>query len=496
MQSTVALPAGGFVERFVNRFGILALHALIWTLPIGLFAIVASRILFPGLSPSIYCLFEQPSVGQRLYFQTAVLTIGLLYVLAGGAAGMIRVPRNPVLAAAAAYGMFVTLSGLAALSTVLVLKESVFVWCCVLLAALLAHLKLTRAQCRRLLVSYIGIAGISAFYAILQYLGLEIRVGEIGYSQDIAEGRFRVLGLQGHPNYLTAFIGPALLLCPGLIVRSSSRRQRVTLGVLALILVLGIFVAGSRSAYLATLLVGGGMALALWRQRPAFRLTRRSAAGVALAACVIGLFVIPNPVLPHRYSFSQRLSDARPIQGRLYFYLVATRMIVDHPVIGIGYGQYGVRFWEYADALQSDPKNKVFNFILEDVGGIRADQTHNEYLQMAAETGLLGLAAFFFLLIVFYGRLRNDFRHPELADERLILAGIGAGVAYLLVDSLFSFPLRLAGSSLVFWLLLGIGSRYACEENVPAGPRHDMGLARETQAGKTARTDTQTKRKR
>ncbi len=485
------------MERFVNRFGTLAVHALIWTLPIGLFAIVVSRVLFPGLSPSVYCLFEQPSVGQRLYFQTVVLTIGLMYAVAGGAAGMIRLPRNPVLAAAAAYGVLVAWSSLAGLSTALVVKECVFVWCCILVAALLAHLKLTRAQCRRLLVSYVGIAGISALYAIMQYLGLEIRVGEIGYSQDIAEGRFRVLGLQGHPNYLTAFIGPALLLCPGLIARSASRRQRVALGVAALILALGIFVAGSRSAYLATILVGGGMALAMWKQRPTFRLTRRNAVAVVLAACAIALFVIPNPILPHRYSFSQRLSDARPIQGRLYFYLVATRMIVDHPLIGIGYGQYGVRFWEYADALQSDPKSKVFNFILEDVGGIRADQAHNEYLQMAAETGLIGLAAFFFLLVVFFGRLRNDFRNPELAEERLVLAGIGAGVAYLLVDSLFSFPLRLAGSALVFWLLLGIGSRYAHEETAAVRRQPDAAFSPDgMSAGKTERSSARMKRKR
>lgn len=435
------------MERSSNRFGILALHALIWTLPFGLFY-----------------AFEQPSVSQRFYFQVAVTTIALFYFAAGALGGSLRAPQNGVLGAAVLYGVCVTASSWVARSPSFTIKESLSVWCGILLLAILAHLRLTRGQSRRLLGSYVLVAGLIALYGVLQYLGLDFRLGRFGYAQDIQDGRFHVLSLLGHPNYLTAYIGPALLLIPGLMAVSPSRRWQVSLAVVAGIILLCIFVSGTRSAWLATLLLGGTMAIIVASTRITFRFERRAKIAILVAAGILALFVVHNPVLRHRYSFVDRLLDSRPVEGRLYFYLAATRMIGRHPILGVGYNNYGVQFWDYANEIQQDPANHAYSYVLEDLGGVRPDQTHNEYLQIAAETGFLGLATFLFLLAMFFRRVGGDYRREENWTERLLLAGLAGAAAFLLIDCLFSFPLRLPCSGMVFWLLLGIGSRYAQPE--------------------------------
>jgi len=332
---------------------------------------------------------------------------------------------------------------------------------------------LTKRQCRGLLTSLVFIAGLCALYGVVQYLGADIRWGGMGYADEVKTGKFYVLSLMGHPNYVTAFIGPALLLCPGLIAASASRWGRTALGIAAGVIALCIFVAGVRSAWLGTLLVGGALAVLVAFERRPVRISRTVLATAFATVCILSLFVVPNPLVPRRYGFVHRLKAARPVESRLYFYMAARRMIADHPVLGVGYNNYGVEFWDYADALQKVPRNRVYGYILEDMGGVRADQTHNEYLQIAAETGLLGLATFFLFLVIFLGRLAKDYLHSQIWHDRLLLAGMAGGVAFLLVDCLFSFPLRLPCSSLAFWLVLGIGSRYARPEPVGVAAGED-----------------------
>jgi len=261
---------------------------------------------------------------------------------------------------------------------------------------------------------------------------------------------------------LTAFIGPALLLCPGLLLAASDRpRQRVLLSAAALAILTCIIISGTRSAWLATLLLGGSMTFIIARQRGLIGLARPlKAAGLAIVVAV-ALFVIPNGVIPHRYSFIQRLRESRPVEGRLYIYAVAARMIAERPWLGVGYNNFGVEFWDYVAKLQREPRYKVCNYILEDMGGVRAEQAHNEYLEIAAETGFFGLAGFLFMLVVFFGRAIGNWTATREGQSRVLFLGVVAAVTYLLMDSLFNFPLQQPCSALAFWLLLGVGS--CCE---------------------------------
>lgn len=441
------------MERAGNRFGILSLHVLIWTLPFGL-----------------YWVFEQPSISQRFYYQMSVTTIALAYFGLCWVGGQLRLPRNAVLGAAILFAVVAILSSVAARSALFTVKETAFVWCGVLLVAMVAHLRLTRRQCRRLLTSLVLVAGICGLYGVLQYVGIDFRWGVFGYAEEAKKGKSYVLSVMGHPNYVTAYIGPVLMLCPGLIAAAPTRGWRLIVSGAAVVILLCVFLAGSRSAWLAAGIVGALLAWFVVRHRQALQPGKPVLVLVLAVVGLLAVFAIPNPLVPHRYGFVDRLLAGRPVEGRLYFYLAATRMIADRPILGVGYNNYGVEFWEYAAQIQAEPDNGIYRYILEDMGGIPATHAHNEYLQIAAETGVIGLAAFFILLVTFLGRLRAGARRLDAWADRLVLAGTGGAVAFVLIDGLFGFPLRLAASSQVFWLALGIGSRYGRSESQRVRP--------------------------
>lgn len=84
---------------------------------------------------------------------------------------------------------------------------------------------------------------------------------------------------------------------------------------------------------------------------------------------------------------------------RLLIWQGVSQMIVDHPLLGVGLGNfYGIYHSEYISPLAKEPQSHV--------------HAHNLFLQIAVEAGLLGLAAFLFMIFSFlatgYCLLKNS----------------------------------------------------------------------------------------
>ncbi|MEQ1922728.1 MAG: O-antigen ligase family protein [Pyrinomonadaceae bacterium] len=141
--------------------------------------------------------------------------------------------------------------------------------------------------------------------------------------------------------------------------------------------------------------------------------------------------------------------------GRLHFWSVAIQIFLDHPILGAGLDAFGVAFTKH------DTWHGIF----------RVEQAHNEYLQILAETGIIGfgcIAAFIYLL--FKKGLRtvasagNGFRQS---------AAIGAlaGCFGILIHSFFDFPLRTASNGFFFLFLVAIATVSIKTVNVGDAPR-------------------------
>jgi len=102
----------------------------------------------------------------------------------------------------------------------------------------------------------------------------------------------------------------------------------------------------------------------------------------------------------------------------------------------------------------------------------RVEQAHNDYLQVLADAGLLGLliGAFFLYQIFVQGRRATQIDNTY---RRGIAFGALAGIFAVLVHSVFDFVLHTTAVSVLFLLLLALlsASQYAYTDDVENDPR-------------------------
>jgi O-antigen ligase len=117
-------------------------------------------------------------------------------------------------------------------------------------------------------------------------------------------------------------------------------------------------------------------------------------------------------------------------------------MIKANPLFGVGIGAFETAYPQYS---HSD-------------GSIVVGQSHNDYLQVLADAGIIGgLIALWFMGAIF----RAVFRAVKSRDALLsaIALGSGAGIFAILVHSLFDFNLQLPSNILLFLILVAMVSQ-------------------------------------
>ncbi|MGQ9699796.1 MAG: O-antigen ligase family protein [Candidatus Bipolaricaulaceae bacterium] len=167
-------------------------------------------------------------------------------------------------------------------------------------------------------------------------------------------------------------------------------------------------------------------------------------AGAAVA--VVLLLPVTTPLAAVRDLWARKSGAVRA-----WDWWVGYEMWRDHPLLGVGLGGYKILFVPYKPEFLSSPRGAGYAFPFP-----RADQAHNEYVQVAAELGTFGalvlLAGLGLVGYVGVGRLRR------LTDEekRWELLLLGAGLITVFVHAAPTFPFHLPASSLAFVVLLGL----------------------------------------
>ncbi|MBN1868007.1 O-antigen ligase family protein [Candidatus Sumerlaeota bacterium] len=329
-----------------------------------------------------------------------------------------------------------------------------------LLVETLSHL-----PAQRRIVSLVLVVGVVvSLLGVLQYLGID----PLRYVEERATEKAVVLSTLGNPNYVASFLGPICLLAGILAVderRGAAATTKRVLLAATLFLMLGcIVMAGARGVWLGLTTAAGFLIVvlalrgrnivsAMWKY-----LGRVWMAALALALVLTGFLLVPNPLLKSRFDLARRLTSSREIHTRLLYWAVAAEMIRDRPLLGIGYGRFSTTFWHRAAEMTQRPENAPYREYLMRTQTLPPGEAHNEYIETAAEMGLIGLAAFLGMVCWFVlSALRPVFTRDSVSGPRrariLLLV---AALIVILVDSLFSFPLQLPASGLLFWTLLAM----------------------------------------
>jgi O-antigen ligase len=315
-------------------------------------------------------------------------------------------------------------------------------------------------QWRRYLVLAVLATGVAvAFHGIYQFLF------QVGPESFVLFGRYmRAHGTFEQPNPFAGYLGltlpVALSLALAFLVQPS-RRQSIRLpGAWFLVAVaagsvmlLAVVMSWSRGAWLGAAAAGIVMlGAALMRRSPrSLSLVAVVLLGVILVVALGGLAAIPPSILQRFSDFLPylSLSEVRGVEitdanfavlERMAHWQSAVAMWTDHPWLGVGIGNYAVAYPAYALPL--------WPFAL--------GHAHNYYLNLAAETGTLGLAVYIALWLAV---LRAVWQAVKVSSgwDWGVAVGILGVVVHLTVHNLFD-NLFVHGMYLHVAVLLGVAS--------------------------------------
>ncbi len=136
-------------------------------------------------------------------------------------------------------------------------------------------------------------------------------------------------------------------------------------------------------------------------------------------------------------------------QARLQGWIASLRAFSQAPLIGYGWGTFSTVIPKF----NPDPE------FLE-IRELYVGHAHSELLELAVETGLLGVGTFFWLVI---GFLKQGAKLFEKGDGWLghLRLGLWAGGLAILLDNLANLTLRTVPVGLLFWLFLAITASLA-----------------------------------
>lgn len=251
---------------------------------------------------------------------------------------------------------------------------------------------------------------------------------------------YRIAGPVGDPNFFAQIM---LVLVPLAIERLWHEKRlflRMAAALALVVSLLTIVFTFSRGAFLG-LFVMFLVILIYYRPRP-------SAILIALLLFIPLLYLLPQTYIQRLETISNILpwSSEAPrelaLRGRLSELAVGWQMFQDHPFLGVGLNNYPAHYLDYSGSVGLDPR-------------LEARSAHNLYLQVATETGLLGLLAFGAILwLAFRGLLRApaEFRRLALDDTAEIARAFTIGLVGYFVAATFLH----AAYPRYMWLLLGI----------------------------------------
>lgn len=234
-------------------------------------------------------------------------------------------------------------------------------------------------------------------------------------------------GPEGEPNTYGGYLVFVGMVAAGLFTTAPSLKTRVWTGLLLILIIPPFLYTQSRSSYLA--LVPAVLTLGFLAERRMMAVT-----GIVMTLVVSPLF-LPSAVKDRIfYTFNQpeemgqlRIGDLRvdtSTSARLMSWSHALKDWTRHPLLG-----YGVTGYRFLDA---------------------------QFPRVLAETGLLGLTAFLYLI---YALFRLAFRHLRAAKSSLqagLIRGFIAGTVGLLFHAIGANTFIIVRIMEPFWLVAGL----------------------------------------
>jgi O-antigen ligase len=305
-----------------------------------------------------------------------------------------------------------------------------------------------RGKVRSLITALVMVSALEALYGLLNLLaGNEYLLGYRRWIHfDSATGTFYSRNQFAYLLEMTLPVAVSAAAIFSTRARSEDeRRARKLLAILPPILMALAFVFSRSRMGIVSLASATVVVLLLNRalrpQADSPPAHKRRHVGMFLAAAVVLGFAAVigvEPVLERFLMIPQDLEN-----GRWPLWQVALEMARERPLLGHGWGTFA----GLAPAYRARPT------------GVYYDHAHNDYLEVLAETGIVGLALLLWLVVLFARRLAASLGKPLTDAQRRVIVALGIAIVSVLFHSAADFGLRIPGLAFTFALVAALFSR-------------------------------------
>jgi O-antigen ligase len=316
-----------------------------------------------------------------------------------------------------------------------------------------------KQKINRILNVLLFVGTLFGIYGILQYNGIDFPF----WIKNL--GRNKVFGLFGNVNYFAEYLIIPLPIAIALFFVSKNKINKILLSISILAMGGTLIATFTRGTYLGLgisiifmfilyLIIRGKNFIKEHKKIFIFIL--------ALIILITFLFALPNPLnksgtviskIKGRISIA-RLSNEFSFGRRIAIWKFTGMIIEDHPLLGSGLGTFKYNSLNYQAKFFDQGENRsLYPY------GI-ADKAHNEYLQLWAELGIIGLGAFIWIIISFFICGAKLLKKTKDNYKEGLIIGLMGGIIAVLVEGLFGFPLHQPATIVLFWLalaLIGVG---------------------------------------
>lgn len=283
-------------------------------------------------------------------------------------------------------------------------------------------------QFKRLVRILILIATIAGAYGIFQHL---TRIDFFGNVKYLEKSFARSPGFFNSPQTFGNYILLVLPVVFGLSFYSNSRREKRWLQLSGLIILLAIIFSYGRAVWLG--LIGGLIFMAILR-------SKKFILSISTAVIVGSLLLIFIPSSRFSRRVVETFKSRRPIGDRIYFWKGSLRIIRDHPITGVGWEGFRLVYPKYKPAR----------------GRQLVSHAHNNFVDVAVDSGLFGLGMFLWLLVTIYKVGLHIFKELGEGYFKGIAWGFLGSFTAFLIAGLSQYNFGDSEVVMLFYFLLGM----------------------------------------
>lgn len=400
--------------------------------------------------------------------------------------GRIKLNDTPVNMFLYLFGIFLLVQLISLSQAVALLpavKEIVRYISYVVLFYIVMKVRFTQMEYRHFAYTFLGTLTIAVVYGLFQFV-FDFNLNKAGlYALDDAWGR--VPSTMVNPNYWGGFINfvlPVILLVAVIYVKKKPW-QLVFFGLFSM-LVINQLLTYTRSAWvimvLAIILTALMMPKMFFKK---FLTVHLLIATLFLASIVYHLPDVENRAVssllviqsfipiqviqpqgadqadgPAENLKENKEDTSKAVVSRTTLWKTGWYMWRDHPVIGVGIGNYYERY-----------KDTVAKYPELDIGHDRYS-VHNSYLKVAAETGTIGLISFLLIYLYYYVQIGREYiRNRDELLKKILLIGLFIGSGTFLGQNLANNLIFIPQVNVLFWLVSGLLFNYV-HSSTPSSP--------------------------